>query len=474
MLSAGGLKSLLTIQSTTITPTAYSLSNQKNPSSAVFLFAAVPKNGFFIPSLRQFRHTHLAFSAVCSQRRNGFGVNASKKQGKRGVELLEMEGFDDELGAGVYGDEDDEEDEDEDEDGSMLLPLEKMKKWLENKPRGFGEGKVYDTSIEDNLLEEMQQSRLAQAANLNKLDNDIAKPDSKKNEQKKKANEVVPNGVRVRVINLPKKRNVHRDLSLAFKGFPGLISINPVVSGNNKTRDPICKGIAFVYFESEKDAGRFIQMFSRQSISFGKIQKQIKCKMIDSRTSDSDLEQSTANINAAPKLIVDGFGEDQSANSDTVYSSPDEWVKGASVEYEDPDDELNRSELEDINENMDFVTVSELNHGDSFEERKESLTTRNSLSLEMEQNHGDSFEERTESVTTRDSLSPEMERIRALEKKLLAKGKEEKIPGKKLLVKSKEVIPGSAKRLKVKEKAVLTDVFSKYALKSSPGSKNES
>ena len=57
--------------------------------------------------------------------------------------------------------------------------------------------------------------------------------------------------------------------------------------------------------------------------------------------------------------------------------------------------------------------------------------------LPYAQNHGDSFEERTESVTTRDSLSPEMERIRALEKKLLAKGKEEKVPRRKLLVKGK-------------------------------------
>lgn len=72
------------------------------------------------------------------------------------------------------------------------------------------------------------------------------------------ANEVVPSGVRVRVVNLPKKKNIHRDLSLAFKGVPGLISINPVVSGNKKTRDPICKGFAFVVFKSEEDASRYI------------------------------------------------------------------------------------------------------------------------------------------------------------------------------------------------------------------------
>lgn len=68
--------------------------------------------------------------------------------------------------------------------------------------------------------------------------------------------EVVPSGVRVRVVNLPKKKNVHRDLTSAFKGVPGIISINPVVSGNKKTRDPICKGYCFVDFKSEKEATR--------------------------------------------------------------------------------------------------------------------------------------------------------------------------------------------------------------------------
>lgn len=74
------------------------------------------------------------------------------------------------------------------------------------------------------------------------------------------ANEPVPNGVRVRVINLPKKKNVHRDLSTAFEGVPGLISINPAVLGKKKTRDPICKGFAFVDFKSEEHATRYIKL----------------------------------------------------------------------------------------------------------------------------------------------------------------------------------------------------------------------
>lgn len=72
--------------------------------------------------------------------------------------------------------------------------------------------------------------------------------------------EVVPSGVRVRVFNLPKKKNVHRDLNAAFKGVPGIISINPVVSGSKKTRDPICKGFAFLDFKSEEEATRYVSL----------------------------------------------------------------------------------------------------------------------------------------------------------------------------------------------------------------------
>lgn len=64
----------------------------------------------------------------------------------------------------------------------------------------------------------------------------------------------------MQVVNLPKKKNVHRDLKSAFKGVPGIISINPVVSGNKKTRDPICKGSAFIYFKSEEEANRYLRI----------------------------------------------------------------------------------------------------------------------------------------------------------------------------------------------------------------------
>lgn len=69
--------------------------------------------------------------------------------------------------------------------------------------------------------------------------------------------EAFPSGIPVRMVNLPKKKNIHRDLRLAFKGVDGITGIHPAVSGNQKTRDPICMGFAFVYFKSEEHAMRY-------------------------------------------------------------------------------------------------------------------------------------------------------------------------------------------------------------------------
>lgn len=79
----------------------------------------------------------------------------------------------------------------------------------------------------------------------------------------------------MRVVNLPKKKNVHRDLMSAFKGVPGIITINPVVSGNKKTRDPICKGCAFIYFKSEEEANRYLKVEKSIKIARQKNKKQL-------------------------------------------------------------------------------------------------------------------------------------------------------------------------------------------------------
>jgi len=72
------------------------------------------------------------------------------------------------------------------------------------------------------------------------------------------ASEIVSGEIHVRINNLPKKMNVHRDLRSAFRGVHGIVNISPAVLGNKKTRDPVCKGFGFVDFKSMEDANRYV------------------------------------------------------------------------------------------------------------------------------------------------------------------------------------------------------------------------
>lgn len=136
--------------------------------------------------------THFGFCVVLGKIRNGSGLFATKSPRKGANEFLEVEGFDSDDDFEDVDDDFDEEDDDFDEeegdfdeDEDMIVPMKNMKKWLENKPLGFGEGREYDTTIEDKLAEEIEQSRIAQLANLNKLKNNPGSANSK-NQQKPK------------------------------------------------------------------------------------------------------------------------------------------------------------------------------------------------------------------------------------------------------------------------------------------------
>uniref|UniRef100_A0A453REP0 RRM domain-containing protein n=1 Tax=Aegilops tauschii subsp. strangulata TaxID=200361 RepID=A0A453REP0_AEGTS len=119
------------------------------------------------------------------------------------------------------------------------------------KPAGFGVGKTYTTDVEEQLLREMGIGAAGRKSN-------SAPPKSVKTNGSatETGADRSNDGVHVRIWNLPKKKNIHKDLNLAFKGFPGLVTINPANSGTKKTRDPICKGFAFVKLESVDAATR--------------------------------------------------------------------------------------------------------------------------------------------------------------------------------------------------------------------------
>ncbi|KAL5826648.1 hypothetical protein ACOSQ4_018445 [Xanthoceras sorbifolium] len=294
--------------------------------------------------LRQIQQTHLSLP----RRDNGMlsslcALALNNKSKKNDTTLRESDGSD-------FDDDDDGEQEEEEEDDNdkegMFLPFEEMKRWLENKPRGFGEGKVYDTSIKEKLLEEIEQSREAHIANINKCKNDSVKTSPKKEDGKIKASEGVPSGFRVHLANLPKKKNIHRDLESAFEGVPSIINISPAISGNKKTKDPICKGFAFVDFKSEEDATRFTQIFSKQSISFDSAYNNVE-------------------------LTTPGLEEEPDADSNVDYDTSDSWMEAA-FDGSDPDGELDLAKMEDIRENLEIVSVSELNGKDNKKQDKKS------------------------------------------------------------------------------------------------------
>lgn len=124
--------------------------------------------------------------AFPGKKSGGFCSNALKTKKKDAFTVAEMEGVD-EFEDGFVDDEliDVEDDgefegDESDDDDEVIVPLQNMKEWLENRPRGFGEGKVYDTSVEDELMEEIEWSRKAQLANVNELKSNPMKANSKK------------------------------------------------------------------------------------------------------------------------------------------------------------------------------------------------------------------------------------------------------------------------------------------------------
>ncbi|XP_074276190.1 uncharacterized protein LOC141599946 [Silene latifolia] len=358
---------------------------------------------------------------------SGFCLHAQKAQQNSSLSRIKLEkqDFDDgsEADEDDYDEFDEELDDEIDDDDELMVPFHKMDDWLRKKPKGFGEGKVYDTSIEDKLLEELEKIREAQLANVEKLKNEPIMPEPKKELKELKASEVAPGCVRVRISNLPKKRNIHRDLKSAFEGVNGITNILPVVSGTKKTRDPVCKGFSFVDFKSLEDANRFVQLFSGQNIAFGKTEKRIKCEILKQRIANEGSVHGHDSISESSSTIIE---EDRIQVGDIGEHDPqlDSW--------EDDDFDESNEDFEDgeIVGNIKLLNLVEKSDIESVEARL------------LKQ----SFDE------------------------LPTKPKEKTVRKKKPALKkpdnpTKIKVPGSAKRLKVHEKAKLADVYSRYGVK---------
>ncbi|CAL5022514.1 unnamed protein product [Urochloa decumbens] len=192
--------------------------------------------------------------------------------------------------------EDEEEDYDDDEEEMEMAVDEEEFLATRPKPAGFGEGKTYSTDIEEQLLREMGLGGARRGG-----DAASAKRQEGNSSAKGTGADLNDNGVQVRVWNLPKKKNIHKDLKQAFKGFPGLLSIDPAVSANKKTRDPICKGFAYLKLESADAATRFVEIYSRKPVAFGKVEKPISCCIVDGNSSAEPSNKASHEI-SQPRL----------------------------------------------------------------------------------------------------------------------------------------------------------------------------
>ncbi|KAJ4871254.1 RNA-binding (RRM/RBD/RNP motifs) family protein [Raphanus sativus] len=462
--------------------------------------------------------------AVVVKRSDGFRPPAVNKRRSSTEEDVEEEEEEDEEDWDEF-----DEDGDEDEDEGEFLPMDKMKQWLEKKPRGFGVGKKYETSIEDKLLEEIEQSWKAQAANLNNLKtNDPLKRDHNNNNNN---NNLIKgetqSGYRVRVTNLPKKKNVHRDLKAAFKEVSGVLNIAPAVSGNKKTKDPVCKGFALVDFKTGVDANRFVEQFDGQRLSFGKVVKQIKCQVVEFAASNQSVSEELRSDTVFEELPFPGFEAVSSVDVVEEDASVDSWEDESSDDSDKDVDEVEEEE-ECIIESPKVQTnvrskkqavKRETREQEELETPLVSFQALNKPEEAVAEAHVDDDDDDEhdrsdeEEEVAEENLEPlnssvssldeeRIERIRRLELKLLGrekvlgggavsdkpeaktggrvegeKKKEKKKKKKKILVKGKKSstieIPGSSKRLKMKEKALLTGVLVKYAAKAASTSNDE-
>lgn len=421
-----------------------------NPKSQNLHFPSKPHVSF--PANRLNPFGSLAFPGKQSGGCCSNTLNTKKKDGftvaeMEGIEEFE-DGFDDDEFKDVQHDGGFEGDVSDDDD-EVIVPLQNMKEWLENRPRGFGEGKVYDTSVEDELMEEIERSRKAQLANVNELKSNPMKVNSKKEMPKQdKASSHIPNGFRVRMLNLPKKKNIHKDLRLAFEGVRGIQNIEPVVSGNEKTRDPVCKGLALIDFKYKDEAERFVENFSGTSLSFGKVQKQIKCELLNSTSQPAnDL------LNSKSQPVSNQLKpKSQKPASDQLHKKANRPPKQAVLSSENVFQAI-------VDTNSSFLRSGEevvlSEHNDADENYEVAQWEEDE---EIASKFSEEVGTRQES-TAKSSSSKQGRKIRQNDKKGAPNIKKDKIP--------KLNIPGSAKRLKIREKSVFTDVFSKYGAKAS-------
>lgn len=166
---------------------------------------------------------------------------------------------------------------------------------------------------------------------------------------------------------------------------------------------------------------RFVQLYFEQTISFGKIQKQITFEILDEHSSASARPKSSKNLGASPQLMeasaIEESPNEDSDIDDSAFVSRDKTAS-SSDDSDHPGKQIDRTE-EQVGENEEIASTLNVDDDGDDSEELQSHPEINPLSLEQQ--------------------SPaKLKKERVAKKKPPSKEKAKKVP--------KLVVPGSAKR----------------------------
>lgn len=127
---------------------------------------------------------------------------------------------------------------------------------------------------------------------------------------------------------------------------------------------------------------RFVQLYSGQTISFSKIQKQIKCELLDEQSPASARLKLSKNLSAAPHLMASAIEESPNEDSnmdDSTFRSWDETTSSS-----DDTDHLGKEiyRAEQVGENEEVTSTLNVDDSDDSMEIRTDFEI-NSLSLEQ-------------------------------------------------------------------------------------------
>lgn len=178
--------------------------------------------------------------------------------------------------------------------------------------------------------------------------------------------------------------------------------------------------------------------------------------MINSLSHSPGHEELWDNGSITDEVVISHFVDGPNANFDMKNSSSDLLLESVSDEVDDHDDELVSDEFDDLDD--EFVSDEFDDQDDEFDEVEVEVEVevgegRNNLNAisEAEASTADIMEPRFKRAVADSIASTPLERIRALEQKLLARGKQQRVPKEQKGQKLERVRSNNKKKVVAKQ-----------------------